>query len=418
MEKSKDRVADSSNGPNNQPGWSLGRWFYTDPRAFEIDMARVFMRQWLCAGHASRIRHPGEYFTFEFANESLIIIRGEDQEVHALSNVCRHRGSRICTQDSGQAKKLVCPYHQWVYDAEGRLLHARLMPPEFDRDPFGLRRAFCRVAEGLIFVSFSEQPPDFFPFEEQIIPRLKPHGLARTKICHTLTYHIKANWKVVLENSRECYHCGRGHPQYCRAVGFAAAIESPEIAARELAHAAETQELFQGQGIDPAPVEFQPDTWYHSRRFLLRNGHVTESMDGNAVAPLLGSVAVREVGVLAVVTLPNLLLEVNSDYAMLLRVAPVSPLVTRVDMDWLVREDAVEGEDYGLTRVTDFWKLTAEQDWKLCEDNQAGINSVCYRPGPYSPVETGVTHFIHWYLSQVGSLEMGGGENHEQRTYY
>src|SRR5208337_5270181 len=150
----------------------------------------------------------------------------------------------------------------------------------------------------------------------------------------------------------------------------------------EMVHAAENQELFRGQEIDPSPVPFLPDTWYHCRRFLLRNGYASESMDGNAVAPLMGSIATPYVGVLAVVTLPNLLLEVSSDYAVLVRVAPVSALVTKVDMDWLIKEDAVEGKDYDLNRVTDFWKLTAEQDWRLCEDIKPASTQAVIDLGP------------------------------------
>jgi len=86
-----------------------------------------------------------------------------------------------------------------------------------------------------------------------------------------------------------------------------------------------------------------------------------------------------------------------------MRLAPVSLHVTRAEMEWLVAEDAVEGRDYEVTRVTEFWRLTAEQDWKLCEDNQAGVNSSRYQPGPYAPVEKGVAHFRDWYRTALTS---------------
>ena len=295
----------------------------------------------------------------------------------------------------------MCPYHQWVYDLDGRLMHARHMSEDFDTSSFGLREAHCREVAGLLFVNLAKDPPDFAPFERDVVPRLSKHQIERTKVCHARTYKVKANWKVVVENSRECYHCGAGHPQYCRAVGFAAAIDSRAAAEEEAWITAARQKVLESQGIDPTPVPFLPHTWHHCRRFFLRDNFVTESMDGRPVAPLLGSVTDRNVGVLAVVTLPNLLLEVSPDYAMLLRLAPLSPLSTRVDRYWLVNEGAVEDTDFRVDRLTEFWKLTAEQDWKLCEDNQAGIHSVEYRPGPYAPDEGGVAHFGQWYVEQI-----------------
>jgi len=133
----------------HQSGWSLNRLFYTDPAIFDLDIEKIFMRCWLCAGHSSRIPKPGDYFIFEIANESIILIPGEDGAIHALFNVCRHRGSRICTEGSGHTRKLICPYHQWVYGTDRALLSARLMPPEFALADFGLHRVQCRVSAGL-----------------------------------------------------------------------------------------------------------------------------------------------------------------------------------------------------------------------------------------------------------------------------
>jgi len=104
---------------------------------------------------------------------------------------------------------------------------------------------------------------------------------------------------------------------------------------------------------------------------------------------------------MAVVMLPNLLLEISSDYAMALRFTPATPLTTHAQAQWFVRGDAVEGRDYDLPRLTEFWRLTCEQDWKLCEDNQAGVQSRRYQPGPYAPDEKGVRHFIDWYLGSL-----------------
>jgi phenylpropionate dioxygenase-like ring-hydroxylating dioxygenase large terminal subunit len=380
-------------------GWSLDRDFYTSPEIHELDVERVFMRSWLYAGHAGEIPEPGDFFLYPIANESIIVIRGEDGAVHALFNVCRHRGSAVCLEPRGRKTRLVCPYHQWVYRTDGTLAQARLMP-DLPKEEFGLVRAKVRVVEGLIFIHLSDGD-SFDGFEREIGARLRVYDLPRAKIAHETEYEVRANWKLVLENSRECYHCGKGHPQYCKAVGFAAAVDSDRAAEEDVRRSAERESRLKSMGFVTEPLAYSPGSWYHSRRFALREGFFTESMDGRPVAPLLGSIPDRDVGGMALVVLPNLLLEASGDYVMTLRFTAATPTTTRAKVQWLVRGDAVEGKDYDIARLTEFWKLTCEQDWKLCEDNQTGVNSRRYQPGPYAPDEKGVKHFVQWYLGRL-----------------
>ncbi|MEJ7616156.1 MAG: aromatic ring-hydroxylating dioxygenase subunit alpha [Pyrinomonadaceae bacterium] len=382
-------------------GRSLPGEFYHDREIFEMDMQRIFRRCWLYAGHESRIPERGDFFTWQIDRDSLIITRGRDGEINALFNSCRHRGSIICTEPFGRAVKLICPYHQWAYDTDGSLTSARLMPDDFDKSQFALARAHVRTLEGLIFVCLSAEPPPFELFSEAMLPRLLAHELTEARVCHQKEYSVDANWKLVAENSRECYHCGAGHPQYVKAVGFAAAIGSKLLAAEDRAQEEARQARLSACNLDPSPVPFAGDSWYHCRRFYLRDEFLTESLDGKPVAPLMGRVPGYEAGVLAVVTLPNLLLEVCPDYAVTLRVTPSGPLTTRVNVEWLVHKNALENTDFNLDRLTAFWRLTGEQDWKLCADNQLGVNSSAYRPGPYGPDETGVRHFVDWYLQRL-----------------
>src|SRR5436190_1957262 len=116
-----------------RPGWSLEKPFYSDPGIFAADLERVFRRNWLFAGHTNRIPRPGDYFTHEFGGDPLVFIRGDDGEVRGLFNMCRHRGSRICLEAAGHVRTLVCPYHQWTYEKDGKLAAALSMPDDFDR---------------------------------------------------------------------------------------------------------------------------------------------------------------------------------------------------------------------------------------------------------------------------------------------
>jgi Rieske 2Fe-2S family protein len=397
------REPDTAVVPSRQQGRTLEQPYYTAPSIFARDLDRIFFRHWLFAGHVSHIRNPGEYFLVELGGESLIVVRQADGEVRALHNVCRHRGSRICTQASGRARSFVCPYHRWAYRLDGTLAAAKHMPEDFDRTEFGLGRAHLRIFEGLIFVSLAPDPPPFESIEGDLLPQVRPHGLANAKICHTARYEIRANWKLVVENARECYHCPPAHPEYCRVMGFAAGVDSPRLAAEDAAITRERMAHWGGIGLETATVDFTETTLHHAIRMPFRNGCVSQSLDGMPVAPLMGGLPERDVGALAMVVFPTFWFEASGDYAMIQRLLPVSPEVTSVEMTWLVHEDAREGTDYDVARVTAFWKATAEQDRIICEGNQAGVSSRAYRPGPYSPIEGEVEKFVRWYLSELGA---------------
>lgn len=376
-----------------RPGWSLSQPFYTDAAVFREDVQHIFRTEWLFAGHISRIPRPGDYFTYAIENDSIIVIRGADNAVHAHFNVCRHRGSQLCTQDSGHAPKLVCPYHQWVYGHDGALLSARSLPEDAPRHEFGLKPAHVRVLEGFIFLSLAREPASFAELERDFTPLFKPHGFAGAKICHSHAYDVKANWKLIVENSRECYHCHTGHPEYCRIMSRPSSTDS----SRHLEFYHERLKHYERCGLDTRPVE---GPHYHASRYPFgKPGHVSESLDGKAVAPLMGSLTDADAGVLGATLFPNFMFEASGDYAVSFRFTPVHATLTQVQTDWYVRGDAVEGRDYDVARVIDFWKTTGEQDWKLCEDNQAGVNSSRYEPGPYSlDEEQGVERFVQWYL--------------------
>ena len=384
-----------------KPGLTLEQKFYTSESVLQQDLSCVFGCNWLYAGHVARIPRPGDFFTFELGDESLIIIRDEQEQVHAVWNVCRHRGTRICTEPAGCPRVLVCPYHQWAYARDGRLLKARLMQDAISPGDHGLARAEVRILDGLIFLHRGDEPQDFAEFRRLMEPRLHLHDLRSARLAHLRTYDIRANWKLVVENSRKCYHCGVGHPQCCRAVGFAAALGSPDLAQEEVALHNPRPNGEHDPSFENAEIPFTPHGWYHFRRSSLRLTFVTESMDGRPVAPLMGSLPSWDTGSFAIVTLPNLLLEANSDYVMTLRITPAGPQRTLAEVCWLVRGEAREGMNYDVECLIEFWRLTSEQDWKLCEDNQLGVNSRRYVPGPYGPDERGVEHFVKWCLHQL-----------------
>jgi phenylpropionate dioxygenase-like ring-hydroxylating dioxygenase large terminal subunit len=378
-------------------GWSLEQPFYIDQSIMDEEKARIFNKYWLFAGTVAEIPRPGDYFLYKVFNDSIIVIRGNNGEVHAHYNTCRHRGSVICLEEKGRAVKLVCPYHQWVFDKDGTLLKARLMPEDFNTSEFGLHPVKVEVVSGLIFISLSENPPAFSKVANDYFPYLEPFRIDQAKVAYQASYKLRTNWKLVAENFRECYHCGPAHPEYCSAVIGANMKESADETL------VERRAEWEASGLATANIDFTEESFHFAVRYPLRPGVTSYSTDGNAVAIPMGDHKDYNAGVLGLVVLPNFWMDAVSDYVWTMRVTPLEPSCTMIDLTWLVDKNAEEGKDYHIDRLTEFWKITGEQDWELCENNFRGIESSHYQPGPYAPVEEDVAKFVSWYLKQMSA---------------
>ncbi len=378
-----------------KPGFSLSQPFYTHQQIFDLEWQHIWKKYWLFAGTTAEIPKPGDYFTFGAQNDSIIIIRGNQGEVFAHYNTCRHRGSLICLEEKGNAPKLMCPYHQWVYDKDGTLLNARLMPDDFDRSAHSLHPAHVQVADGLIFISLSKNPPDFSKVKKDYAPMLKPFHIDKAKVAYKKSYELRTNWKQVAENFRECYHCGPAHPEYCSAVIGANLRESADEVL------AERQVAWQNKGLSVNNIDFENGSFHFAVRYPLRPGVESYSLDGKAVSKPMGEHTDFDAGVLGLVVYPNFWMDAVSDYMWTMRLTAISPSHTKIDLTWLVDGVAVEDVDYSIERLTDFWRITGEQDWALCENNFKGVESSRYQPGPYAPAELDVAKFIDWYLARL-----------------
>ncbi len=380
---------------NYQTGQTLDQAFYLDQNVFDLEFEKIWKKYWLFAGTIAEIPNSGDFFTYKIGNESIIIIKGTDNEVFAHYNTCRHRGSLICIEPKGNAPKLLCPYHQWVYNKDGSLFKARLMPDDFDKSEYNLAPVHLKIIEGFIFISLAQSPPDFSPVEYDFKPYVKPFQLKNAKVAYQKSYSLRTNWKLVAENFRECYHCGIAHPEYCSAVIGANLKES----ATEVL--AEKREIWQEKGLAIADINFENDSFHFAVRYPLRPGIKSYSVDGKAVSLPMGTHTDYDAGVLGLVTYPNFWMDAVADYMWTMRVTAVSPSQTTIDLTWLVDEKAIEGKDYTIERLTEFWKITGEQDWALCENNFSGIESSKYKPGPYAPDEAEVVKFIDWTIARL-----------------
>ncbi len=386
-------------------GHALAREFYSDPQIFEHDMDRVLLRHWFCAGHASSLPTPGDFLVVELGSESVIIVRTQDETIRALVNVCRHRGSRICTTRSGRvpAGRLTCPYHAWSYDLDGRLRVARQMPESFEHDRVGLRSLAVRVVEGLVFTTFAEHPLDFTPAEQALSRAARVHGWAKAKVVHRELYSIKANWKLAVENYMECYHCQPAHPDFSRQHVYARPARQAEALERAGRCRAEALGIFLAD-VDLYGCAANPGSESVSVfRSALHEGVASATPDGRPIARLMGDFSDHDGNSTYFDIGPLSDFLAYADHGIIYRFVPRAAQHTEMEVLWLVHEDAVEGTDYDVERLTWLWKTTSIQDKRIVELNQAGVNSRFFEPGPYSLQEAYARRFVDWYLSEMAA---------------
>jgi phenylpropionate dioxygenase-like ring-hydroxylating dioxygenase large terminal subunit len=393
-----------------QLGCSLPQEYYTSDAVFAADMDQIITRKWLLAGHVSRIPKKGDYFLFRVGAEQIIVIRENEESVRAFFNVCRHRGSTICQAESGNAPRLVCPYHAWTFGLDGRLISARLMPEDFDKAENSLIACHIRVFHGLIFINMSEnEPVDFDATFGDMGTILDYHGIADARIAHAGSYPTTANWKLVVENFFECYHCVPSHPEFCSmhaaeslvAVGAGPSSGPAEAVAGFAPKLKAWEERAAAMGRPICTIDEPPES-SHLRLMMQRMnkpGWAAETQDGTAPSPLMGKRAAPDGGRMHLSFSPFSQIVADDHFVILFQFTPRSALESDVEMIWLVDGRATEAE-VDIDKLIWGYHATTTQDKVITENNQAGIMSSRYRPGRYSDQEGSVIKFQKWYLNQ------------------
>ena len=389
------------------PNYSLPQPLYNDPQMFRVDMEEVFQKEWLFVGMSSEIPTKGDYFTVEIGQNPVLIVRDAEGAINAFHNTCRHRGSRVCTAHRGKVANLVCPYHQWTYDLKGNLLFAGTeMGDGFDMKQHGLKKAFCKTAGGFIFVCLGKQEPesDFDAFLETLEEYMEPYDVANTKLAVESNMYEQANWKLVIENNRECYHCAANHPELLNTLLEWDDTNDPRAPQDFVEHYNNQASEWNAEGIPHEHRSFGPGLRNRIVRMPLKKGTKVMTIDGSdGCSKLLGRIKNPQMGSMRILHLPNSWNHMQSDHFIVFRVLPISAQETLVTTKWFVHKDAVEGVDYDIEKLRRVWDATNEQDRILGEENQRGINSVAYQPGPYSQTyEFGVINFMEWYSDTIG----------------
>ena len=347
---------------------TLPRRFYADPEFYRAELERFYVNRWICAGRADQIPHAGDYFTRTLGDDSVIVTRSRTGDVHALFNVCRHRGTRLCDQKEGRfADRIQCPYHAWTYDLDGQLLAAPHMAQDFCKEDHPLHRAGCAVWDGHVFVFLGQGGQDGQDWQDgkslraqlaDLPERFAPWRMAELRLGRRIVYDVKANWKLIVLNFNECLHCPNLHPALNR--------------------------LHHYLGAD----NVAPTACYCGGAMGFREGVETMSTDGRrrrAYLPGLNDSQRQQVSYYSIY--PNLLLSLHPDYVMTHTLWPCAHDRTEIVCEWHFHPTELARPDVHIDDAVEFWDVTNREDWWIAEQSQAGIQSRVYRPGPYSERE-------------------------------
>lgn len=391
-------------------GFTLPAPFYLSDEVFAHDLRLIFGRHWIFVGTEPEIAEPGDFFTVEIGPDSVIIVRDDDMTVRAFHNVCRHRGARLRPAGRGIVGNLVCPYHQWTYNLRGELIHNQHMGEGFEFCRYSLKPVHLQSLAGLLFICLdASAPPDFEAMRTALTPYIAPHDIANCKIAFQSDLIEHGNWKLTMENNRECNHCQANHPELTVPLleygfGYEPSPDNLEEMERFQKLLRSEHARWQACGLPSAEIERLSDvTGFRAVRLPIAQAGESQTIDTRVASRrLLGALPQAALGGLSVWTQPNSWHHFMSDHIVSFSVLPLAPDRTLLRTRWLVHKEAEEGVDYDVDRLTSVWTATNSQDGALVERAHQGIGSPAYEPGPYSPFTEGlVDKFCDWYLRRL-----------------
>ncbi|MFJ3483105.1 SRPBCC family protein [Pseudomonas sp. NPDC090202] len=398
------------------PGHGMQGGLFGREDIFDTDVEVFFARHWILVGVTADVPEPGDVSTVDIGKSSILLVRDDDENVRAFRNVCRHRGARLKPAGKSTVGMLVCPYHQWTYDLDGSLKHAAHMGKGFDATCKSLIPVHSKVVGAHIFVCLAEQPPEDIAYlQDVMLPRFAPYDMTRTKIAFESEIIENGNWKLVIENNRECYHCAGTHPELTASFlpedfGFCTDGLSEEslLALKEYDQRNEhAKQSWENQGFISEAVEYLDEeavTQFRTQRLVIAGHGESQTLDTRvACTRLFGELSRRDLGDVHLWT-HNSWTHVMSDHAVISYIIPLGPDRTLVRTKWLVHADAVEGVDYSVQALTEVWVATNQQDASLVAITHSGTQDPAYAPGPFSAfTESYVDQFSRWYAARLSA---------------
>lgn len=338
-----------------QQNVALAGHYYTSADIFRQEIQRIFSNHWLCVGRSEQIPDTGDYFLAEVGGENLIILRSAGV-ARAFFNVCRHRGTRLCTQNQGHlGEQIQCPYHAWTYSLEGQLQATRQMQHDrFAAKDYPLYACALHEWEGFLWVNLATNPAPFAQTFAPLLNRFAPWQMASlrrstacgmaetTGLCPTtqqITYTVNANWKLIFQNYLECYHRPTVRPKVTRLASPSNLREGTFLSGYQTLNDRSARTVLPGiQGdCDIAPQPLRDRAYYYS-------------------------------------LFPTMLLSLHPDYVVTHRLLPLSPDQTQIQCEWLFDADAIAQPDFDVSEAIKFWELSDRQNWRRCESAQQSVD--------------------------------------------
>jgi Rieske 2Fe-2S family protein len=384
-------AARGSNGTNGLEK-SLPSYYYTAPEIFEREKDLIFAQEWFCAGREEELPAPGNYNVLEVAGESILVVRTANGELKAHYNVCRHRGAQLCATPQDlewnvnlaggvmPSRLIRCPYHQWTYNLEGQLIGAPFLKEAegFCKEDFSLYPVGVDTWGGFFFLNLN--PKDAAAERRNVLAQLGPaiqrvarYPLAELRTGHSITYDVAANWKILMENYNECYHCGGIHPELCEIV----------------------PDFKQAGGANLRWDDGIPH----------REGAFTFTKTGTTNrAPFPGLSEEEKVRHKGELCFPNLMISLAADHVVAFLLWPLAPDRTRVVCSFLFHPDEISKPAFSPMDAAEFWDLVNRQDWAICERVQKGVSSRVHKFGYYAPMEDPSLDIRDYLIKRLGPI--------------
>lgn len=354
--------------------------YYTDPAIFAAEQEHILEAGWVCAVRAADLPRPGDFRTVDVGRESVIVARTRGKAIAAHLNVCRHRGARLCLESSGSVRgRFQCPYHAWTYALDGSLIAAPNLAgmPDVDASAYGLRRVAVREWLGYVWLCLADEPPSF---DDTVIADVTArlgspdaivgYQVADLALGRRISYDVAANWKQIVENFMECYHCATIHPELTAVL--------PEFSDGLAA------QYFVGHGA------------------AFGDGVEGFTVDGSAgLTPLPGVAAEQDRRYYAITVRPLVFVNLVPDHVVLHRMFPVAADRTIVECDWLYLPEVVESGT-SLDHSVELFHRVNQQDFEACERCQLAMGSRSYADGGVLvPSEHHIAEFHAWVRSRI-----------------
>lgn len=355
---------------------------YTDPAVFKLEKKHIFSESWHFVGYEYEVAGPGQYLRTTIENENIIVVRGKDHVLRAFLNVCRHRGATLCSDPCGKTGVFRCPYHSWSYGLDGTLLgvpnSSECREELVKNEKFGLEPVHLQTWHGMIWLNLSDNPK---PIEQQLdmqildrfgeLDTFSRYGIEHLRVAHREEYEVFANWKIIIENFQECYHCSAIHPELTETL--------PEFRS-----GVGTQ-----NGVGTGAK--------------FNDSYQAFSLSGKGDrAPLKGLLPEDDRLYYGITVLPLVFINLTPDHVIIHRSIPVDSGKTKIICEWLFDPDEMAKSDFDPKDAVELFHRVNLQDFSACEWCQENMGSKAYKNGGVLvPIEQHVTRFYDYVVNSI-----------------